>query len=201
MVHDRRVVVLLVLLAILGARPAVAGGNANFLLGSRTLGDEEFWGRDQDQTAAGVIVDFGRQGWPIHIALSNMDSSSCGDCSQHSAVSEYAIGIVKVWEPKGTIRPFVGAGAAAVRAIFSEEAGGADLVRHDTTSAFYFDGGVFWRTGRRFNIGLGTRLMSLARMEIGGTRFDANYLQVHALAGFGWPRREKPAVMSAPEEP
>lgn len=113
-------------------------------------------------------------------------------------MSEYAIGVVKVWEPKGAIRPFVGGGVAAVRAILTEDAVTVELVRHDTTSAFYLDGGVFWRTGRRFNIGLGTRLMSLARMEIGGTRFDANYLQVHVLAGFGWPRREKSPAPTSP---
>ena len=76
--------------------------------------------------------------------------------------------------------------------IFSTDVGGADLVQHDTTSAFYVDGGVFWRTGKRFNIGLGTRVMTLARGEIEGVRGDANYVQFHALAGFGWPRREKP---------
>ena len=182
---------LVVLIAGVCGAPALAGGNANFLVGGRSVGDEDFWGDNQDQTASGVIVDFGKQGWPIHIALANIDSSS-ESSDVTGTVSEISIGIMKVWEPQGTTRPYVGTGVAAVRAVFTDDVGGGDLVLHDTTSAFYVDAGVFWRTGRRFNIGLGTRFMTQARVEIQGIRGDANYVQFHALAGFGWPRREKP---------
>jgi hypothetical protein len=183
---------LLLLALIVCAAPTLAGGNANFLIGARSVGDEDFWGDNQDQGVAGVMVDFGKEGWPIHIALANMDSGSeSGDVT--GSVSEYALGVMKVWEPQGKIvRPYVGGGVAAVTMSFSVDTGGGDFILHDTTSAFYVDGGVFWRTGKRFNIGLGARLMTQARGEIQGVRGDADYVQFHALAGFGWPRREKP---------
>jgi len=178
------------ILFVAGASPALAGGNANFLVGARNAGDKDFWGSDQDQTVAGVIVDFGKEGWPIHICLANMDSSS-DDNGDGGQISEYDLGVMKVWEPHGAIRPYLGGGIAALTASFVIDVGSGDLVLHDTTSALYVDGGVFWRTGKRFNIGLGVRFMTQASVEIQGVRGDADYSQFHILAGFGWPRREK----------
>lgn len=183
-------VVLTAFLVAAGTLPALAGGNANFLLGVRNAGSEEFWGDDQDQDAVGVMVDFGRAGWPIHICLADMHSSS-GDESHSGEVSERSIGVMKLWEPESSIRPYVGAGLAALTASFVDDVGLGDLVQHDSTSAFYIDGGVFWRTGERFNIGFGVRFMTQAGIEIQGVRGDANYAQAHILAGFGWPRRER----------
>jgi hypothetical protein len=178
------------ILFVVGAAPALAGGNANFLVGSRSAGDKDFWGSEQDQSVAGVIVDFGKEGWPIHLCLANMDSSS-DDSSDGGHISEHDFGVMKVWEPQGAIRPYLGGGIAALTASFVSDVGSGDLVQHDATSAFYVDGGVFWRTGRRFNIGFGVRFMTRASVEIQGVRGDADYLQFHLLAGFGWPRREK----------
>lgn len=190
------VVVITALLLAAGALPAMAGGNANFLLGARSAGDEEFWGDEQDQSVAGIMVDFGYEGWPIHICLANMDSSSDND-DNDATISEYSVGVLKVWEGKGTIRPYVGGGVAALTASFSTDVGIGDLVQHDSTGGLYIDGGVFWRTGARFNIGLGVRVMTLADVEIQGVRGDADYTQIHILAGWGWPRRDR----SAPTPP
>jgi hypothetical protein len=57
--------------------------------------------------------------------------------------------------------------------------------------AFYLDGGVFWRTGKRFNIGAGVRFLTGASLDIGNESADPDYLQLHVMAGFGWPRRER----------
>jgi hypothetical protein len=193
--HTALAFVLLLLAA--GTLPAMAGGNANFLLGNRIAGDKDFWGSRQDQMVAGILVDFGKEGWPIHLCLASMGSSS-EENGITGSVDEYALGVMKVWEPRSAIRPFVGAGLAAVTVSFITDTGSGDLVRHDTTSAFYVDGGVFWRTGRRFNIGAGVRFMTQARIEIQGVRGDANYSQFHVLAGWGWPRREKGTDAASP---
>ncbi|HKQ98806.1 MAG TPA: hypothetical protein VJV75_13090 [Candidatus Polarisedimenticolia bacterium] len=189
----RHLVVFVISLLAAGALPALAGGNANFLLGARSAGSEEFWGDEQDQSVAGIMVDFGYEGWPIHLCLSNMDSSSDNEDNDGS-ISEIAIGVLKVWEGKGTIRPYVGGGVANVIASFSTDVGFGDLVQHDSTGGLYIDAGVFWRTGKRFNVGIGARLMTLADVEIQGVRGDADYTQVHILAGWGWPRRERAAA-------
>ena len=62
----------------------------------------------------GVLVDFGKENWPIHIALASMDSTS-ESSDVTGTVSELALGVTKVWEPQRIVRPYVGAGVAAVR--------------------------------------------------------------------------------------
>jgi len=181
----------IVLLSFAGAVPAVAGGNANFVLGPRSVGGHDFWRSEGHQSAAGVIVDFGKENWPIHIALADIDSTSGSD-NFHAAVSERALGVMKVWEFQSAVRPYLGAGVALVRGSFTTETSTGDLVQDDSTVGYCFDGGVFWRTGRRFNIGFGARLMTGTGLEIQGVDGDADYHQYHILAGFGWPRREKP---------
>jgi hypothetical protein len=61
-----------VLLSAAGTIPAYASGNANFLIGWRQLGDQDFWKPDDGQSVAGVMVDFGKDRWPIHLCLANM---------------------------------------------------------------------------------------------------------------------------------
>lgn len=193
--------VLLALLLAPGAGRAFADGNANFLIGTRHLADNNFWWSD-NQTVAGVMVDFGRAGWPIHLSLASMSSSHSPDWGTES-IDEYSVGVMKVWEPKSAIRPFVGAGIAAVRASVTFDQSGGHLVRDDTSPGGYVDAGVFWRTGRRFNIGFGARLMTLTSVEFQSARGDsgnANYLQLHILAGWGWPRRERRLPASPPAE-
>jgi hypothetical protein len=189
---------LLALLFALGTGRAFADGNANFLIGTRHLADDDFWWSD-NQTVAGVMVDFGKAGWPIHLSLSNMSSSHSPSWGTE-AIDEYAFGVMKVWEPKSAIRPFVGAGVAAVRASVSIHQNGGQFFLDDTSPGFYLDSGVFWRTGRRFNIGFGARLMTLTNIEFQGTRGNADYLQLHVLAGWGWPRRERQLPASPPSE-
>lgn len=200
--RTHRALVLVLLSCAAGTLPAFAGGNANFLLGNRYTEDTNFWDEDEDQTVAGVMVDFGREGWPIHLCLANMDSWSSDTGARTGIISEIAFGIMKVWESAGAVRPYVGGGLAAVHAAFETDVAGGDLVRDDTAPGLYVDGGVFWRTGRRFNIGLGVRYMALTDVEIQDVSGDADYLQIHMLGGFGWPRREKrPAPTSEPPAP
>lgn len=192
------VFMLAVVLGAAGSVPACASGNANFLVGGRSA-DKDFFGRNDDQGVAGVMVDFGKESWPIHLCLSNMSSGS-DEGGRKAGIEECAVGVMKIWEPKkgGAFRPFAGAGAAAVTAAFVTDVGEANLVESDSAPAFYVDGGVFWRTGRRFNIGAGVRFLTSADLEIGNATGDANYFQFHVMAGFGWPRRQKVAPVPPP---
>jgi hypothetical protein len=189
------------LLFAAGSVPAHADGNATFLTGGRRT-NHDFWGQKDDQGVGGVMVDFGKDSWPIHLCLSTMSSGS--DKGAGSAgISEYSVGIMKVWEVRkgGVFRPYAGAGVAAVSAAFVTDLGGKEnLVRHDGAGALYADGGVLWRTGKRFNIGAGVRFLASDDIHIAGVTGDASYWQFHVMAGFGWPRRQK-AAPPAPQPP
>ena len=46
---------------------AMAERNVNMILGARFL--DEFWEPVDSQLSMGVNVDFGKKGWPIHLAV------------------------------------------------------------------------------------------------------------------------------------
>jgi hypothetical protein len=182
-----------VLLCAAGSVPAFGSGNADFLAGWRSA-DKDFFGPNDDMGVAGVMVDYGKDSWPIHLCLSTMSSGS-DDSGRKAGITEYAVGVMKIWEPKkgGVFRPFAGAGAAAVTAAFVTDLGEANLVETDSAPALYVDGGVLWRTGQRFNIGAGVRFLTSADLTIGDDTGDVRFFQFHVMAGFGWPRRQKAA--------
>lgn len=187
----RHVLVLTLMLCAAGSLPALASGNADFLVGGRST-SHDFWGQKDEQGVAGVMVDFGKDSWPIHLCLSTMSSGS-DQGPGTGGINEFALGIMKIWEVRkgGIFRPYAGAGLAAVTASFTTDLGNDEtLVQHDGAAAVYADAGVLWRTGKRFNIGAGMRFLASDSIEIAGDTGDASYLQFHVMAGFGWPRRQ-----------
>lgn len=187
------------LLMLAVVTPALAGGNANFVLGSRKL-DKDFWEPTEDQGVFQATIDFGKQGWPVNIAVgvgaSASEKKTAFDPFTSSfdkltgSVSELSVGVMKVWETKGNTRPFLGGGVSDVMAKFEfDEPGPGKISEDDTSVGYYAQGGVFWRIGRRFNIGLEARVLTGTHIRIGAAGGDADYGQFGLLLGWGWPPR------------
>ena len=172
--------------------PALAGGNANFLLGSRGL-DEDFWSPVEGQFALGATADFGKQGWPVHLETGSYVSVGykedfAGASDVTGSVSEIFFGVNKTWITKGPARPFIGGGLAAVGAAYRvDNPFGGDVDDSDGSGGVYFHGGVFWRIGNRFNIGLDGRLLAGTSITLFGVDGDADYAQLGMVLGWGWP--------------
>ncbi len=164
---------------------AMAGGNANFVLGGRTLEDEDFWEPVEKHSAFGVNVDFGGEGWPIRL-MAGLHGSATEETELgfdlKASVAELTFGVAKIWEA-GNAHPFVGGGLASVTAEF--EFGGFTV--DDTSPGFYLHGGVFWRLGSRFNLGGELRLLRGTEIDFFGFEGDADYAQAGLLLGWGWP--------------
>lgn len=176
---------------ILLATPALAGGNANFVLGKRGL-DKDFWTPANGQAVLGVQVDFGKMSWPIHLETGIQVSVGgqedfIGTADVYGSVAEVDFGVNKTWVTKGSVRPFIGGGLATVGASFVIEAPGGDIDDDDSSGGAYFHGGVYWRIGRRFNIGIDGRLLAGTKITFFGEEGDADYLQVGMILGWGWP--------------
>jgi len=171
------------------AQPAIAGGNSNFLLGGRAL-DEGDWEPVDGQGVFGVTVDFGRDGWPVQLEAGMMVSGKEdeeGSFDVTGAVSELSFGVQKVWKADN-VRPFIGGGLSAVTAeIEVDGPGGLDGEAEDTSGAVYAHGGVYWRIGSRFNIGVDVRALFGSDLEDSGVEGDADYFQAGLLLGWGWP--------------
>jgi len=171
---------------------AFAGGDANFLLGAKPL-DKNDWDPVQDQGAFGAEVTFGRNTWPVWIAVDYFVSAAVeervpiniggfvtsGDIT--GTTFEFDFGIRKIWGKKRT-RPFLGGGVGVVGATYD-----ADVTDDsDQTAAVWAGGGVFWRLGRRFNLG-GTVRWSDAQVTLFDNDVQAGGVTYGLLLGWGWP--------------
>ncbi|HET8947552.1 MAG TPA: hypothetical protein VFQ07_11275 [Candidatus Polarisedimenticolia bacterium] len=176
------------------AAAAFAGGDVNFLLGFKPL-DKNDWGPVEDQGAFGAEVTFGRETWPVWIAIDYFATAAVeervpinvggfvtsGDIT--GTTFELDFGLRKIWGRKKT-RPFFGAGVGVVGATYD-----ADVVDDsDQTAAVWAGGGVFWRLGRRFNLG-GSVRWSDAQVTLFDNDVQAGGLTYGLLLGWGWPPR------------
>jgi len=172
--------------------PAWAGGNANFVLGWRGL-DEDYWSPVEDQAVVGVTVDFGKEGWPVFLEAGLQGSAGddnvldIGDVSVTGSVGELSFGVNKTWQPAGNIRPFIGGGLASVTATYEVDTFLGDVDDDDTSLGVYLHGGVFWRLGKRFNIGVDGRILAGTDITLFGADGDADYAQLGLVLGWGWP--------------
>ena len=187
-----RSLALMIVLAI-AAAPALAEGNANFLIGGRQL-DEDQWDPLDQQGVVGVTVDFGGADWPIHLETgfygSSDDENDFGgpfDVEVTGSVAEVFFGVNKTWEPGERIRPFVGGGLADVIADLEIDTAIGDTDDDDSSLGAYVHGGVFWRLGKRFNIGLDARIVTGTDITLFTEDGDADYFQGGLVLGFGWP--------------
>ena len=185
----------LMIVIALAAAPALAEGNANFLIGARQL-DEDVWEPLDQHTAFGATVDFGGAEWPIHVEagfhLSGdeeevFDDSLLLEGELTLGVAEFSFGVNKTWEPGGSIRPFVGGGLSSVAADLELDTPIGDADDDDSSLGAYVHGGVFWRLGKRFNIGFDARILTGTDLTILDEDVDVDYVQGGLLLGFGWP--------------
>ena len=182
---------MLILAMAAAATPALAEGNANFVLGLRWL-DEDDWEPVEEQGVFGVTVDFGKNDWPVNLAAGLMISGKeedVGALDLTGTISELSFGVLKTWEKgsDGKTRPFFGGGLSFLSAEIEIDGPGGSVSEDDNSGAIYAQGGVYWRIGSRFNIGGDVRVLFGSDLEALGIEGDADYFQLGLLLGWGWP--------------
>ena len=165
-----------------GAR-AESKGNVNFVIGAKGL-DEDDWKPNEGQPEFGAEVTWGGKTWPIAIATDLVASSHGGDVlgvEINARTAEWAFGVRKIWEA-GAARPYIGGGIARMEA--------EKEINHNTEQGSglgtWIGGGIFWRLGSRFNIGLAARL-SRGQVTLSGGDIEAGGVHAGLLLGWGWP--------------
>lgn len=181
------IVSLFVCAAMLAGTALEAAGNANFILGQRSMRDDIFEFIDQDQQPLfGVNVDFGGAEWPVQMQVglhvSAESTTFAFDETLDTATADVSFGVV--WYPikDRTTRPYVGGGFSSIGVAADD---GFDS-ESDQSFAAYINGGVFWRLGQRFNIGLDLRINRGGEVTLGDETFATDYEQLGLLLGFGW---------------
>jgi hypothetical protein len=181
-----------VLLAL--TSPVLAEGSANFIIGQRTLPDEDLWNRHEDQPAFGARVSVAGEDWPVFLAIGahySYDKTSetffgFGTVDFSGSVSEVSLGALKEWKMSHGFRPFVEGGIAAVAGHLAASGPGFHFSETDTAIGIYGAGGVYWRIGSRLNVGIDVRALRRAKIRIDEVRGEADYLQYGLLVGWGW---------------
>ncbi|MBI3449911.1 MAG: hypothetical protein HY049_13475 [Acidobacteria bacterium] len=189
----RRALVLVVtgwIVCALGA-PVLAEGNANFVVGRRSMTNRDYWGDFDRQTLAGVTVDFGRATWPIHLETGHQESMRRDrhGLKRADVVEDNSFGVNKSWGSGETsVHPFVGGGVSLVTTFQGlGPFGGGTIYSQDRSKGAYAHGGAFWRRGARLNLGVDARVRSGSSIHFLGRRGNAQYAQVSFLIGWGWP--------------
>ena len=184
---------MLCLAAMLLSSSLYAGGDANFIYGTRSM-DDDAWEPTDDQEVYGITVDFGGKDWPILLAISYFESEDEGELASfpilgavdlESELSEWDIGVRKIWTVKKA-RPFVGGGFALIDADAEVTSALGSTSDGDDTEGLYVEGRVYWRLGQAFNLGLHGRIVEGTDVTIFDEDGDADHWQVGALFGFGW---------------
>jgi hypothetical protein len=157
-------------------------GSVNFILGGKSLDSD--WEPNEDQGEFGAEVTWGPADWPIAFATDILASSAGADLlgiEINDQSSELAFGVRKIWEA-GRARPYLGGGVAKLDA--QRERG--NVTEDDTTLGGWIGGGIFWRLGSRFNIGIAARV-SRGQVTIGGEDKEAGGSHAGLILGWGWP--------------
>ncbi len=193
---SRMIVVLgLGLIAVSAASAAGSTANVNFFLGNKSL-DEDDWADIDQQPEFGALMSFGGSDWPVHVAVDVLGSTKektvfelsteFGDLSGKltGTTTEVDLGVRKVWA-LGKVRPFVGGGIAIINGEVKFEVGDVSISTDDTGTGAWVDGGVFWRLGKHFNIGVEARF-SRAQISLEGIDVEAGGSHLGMILGFGW---------------
>lgn len=198
----RRSIALSILLAASVASwsmPAAAGGNVQFQLGQRTFNDD--WRPVDRQWLLGVQVDWGQEDWPVHIA-GGLTLSAAREEPTNSPGFEYTAGVGSLsfgalWLPlkEGGWRPYLGAGIEYSFASFELDLDPPSYDDTDGSLGYYLNGGLYWRLGPQFNLGLDVRLGRGASLHFDvpvlfsideTATLSGNYTQYALILGYGW---------------
>jgi hypothetical protein len=201
------------ILALVSPRaPVWAETNLNFVLGAKLL-DPDDWPVGDNQGSIAFLSTFGPSSWPVQVAIDVLGSGSGstavfypepgvevrGNELIHSTF-ELGVGVRKIWRTSNA-RPFVGGGLAVIWGQQEMEfiplpdfdIDGHELYtfpplvlsEDDEAPGVWIDGGIFWRLGTRFNIGLEARY-SRAELSFRAREVQAGGFNLGLILGWGW---------------
>lgn len=183
----KSMIVAMLVLFVVNAHANEWSGNANFILGTKSLESDD-WGPFDEQLAVGVLVDFKQKNWPISMAidlLGSLDEETISGVKTEGSTSEFDIGIRKIWEVSGSsIRPFIGGGIAFITAE-QKLTNGISVSVDDSATGIWLNGGVYWTLGQHFNLGLQARY-SKADVQLAGVDVEAGGTVAAVMLGYHW---------------
>ena len=181
----------LLLFTLIAPLAPAHAGDLNLFLGAKALNEDD-WAPLDSHTELGLQGSWGPPEWPVAIATDlygSVDSKEILGVDFSASTAEINLGVRKIWRTGGEqrVRPYIGGGIAAISGTLEAESGGVKVSDDDNGVGGWLGGGIFWRLGGSFNLGMDLRL-STATIELYGADGNAGGGHFGVLAGFGWPK-------------
>jgi hypothetical protein len=163
-------------------------GNVNIILGQKSL-DKDDWKPLEGQVEFAIETDFREKTWPFNIAIGFVGTADKEELDYNvdleGTTAETNIGIKKIWENSGNIRPFIGGGLSLITAETKASSEGVSVSLDDSGTGFWLSTGIYWTLGGHFNLGVEAKY-STAEISIGDFDVEAGGTHVGGLVGFHW---------------
>jgi len=169
-------------LVLLLPTSALAGGEINLFYGQKSL-DEDDWGPMDTHQAIGLELTFGHE-WPVAVAIDffkTEDDTTFEGLKITGETQEIDGGVRYLFRKQKKVQPYLGGGLAFIDAEFSSMGVGIS----DSAVGLWIAGGVNFRIGKYFNLGLDLRSSS-AEVEMVGIKGEAGGVYAGVLVGFRW---------------
>ena len=170
-------------------------GNVNLLLGSKGMSDRDWLATSHGEI--GVLLDFGRTGWPVNIAIDMLRSR--GEFSglayspstgvvyveQEVSTRELDLGVRHYFDLGTNMRPYFGGGLALV-SLEADIDIGPGLLGHEEGKGggIWINGGLKWELDA-FNIGFDVRVTA-ADVTVDGGDVSGGGGHAGLIAGYHW---------------
>jgi opacity protein-like surface antigen len=189
--------VLALVLAFAATQIPAAKNSFNFFIGHKSIDDLEDIDLDS-QVDFGIEMSFAGDDWPVAIAVDLLGSSASEDVSipsyyyygsydvdVESTNWELDFGVRKTWEFASPVRPYFGGGIALGRGELEVDFDGLSASDDENGIGYWIGGGVYWKIGNSFNLGLNLR-HSKIDVEIEGDDLDIGGTHVGLVLGWGY---------------
>jgi len=198
---------LLALLLILPSAPrSDVKKSFNFFLGGKQIDDfsESETGGDLDhQFDVGIEMSFGGYDWPVMLAVDLLGSGAddsfsyyyfgLNDADVKASTFEVDFGVRKTWEfADNPTRPYIGGGISTISGAFDIDVdtpfGSFDDKDHGWGVGYWIGGGVYWKLGEKFNLGLNLRHSSaeVDFDDFGADNVDVGGTHLGLILGWGY---------------
>ena len=162
-------------------------GNIFGVFGVRNLRGSDF-DPVEDQTNTGIMFDFGKDEWPMHICLEYFNSSdeeSQGTTDYELSVSEMNIGLRYIIDvPNRPITIQAGGGISFIDIELETSTPSLTVSDDESTHGYWYAAGAYYRWQDRFLIGFDIHYTD-ARSSVGGTgSVNSGGWQSNIIAGF-----------------
>jgi len=184
--------------APVAAKPGEFEAEVNFIVGLKSL-DGEDWAPVEDQQMFAAEMSWGTTDFPVYFVSDVIGTATQEDTPSFDPLFgpfsvtttgttfEMDFGVRKIWEV-GTFRPYLGGGVGIMIGYYKAEFLNYTSDDADATLGPWLGGGMYWRLGPHFNLGLSAR-WSQGIIDLFGANADTGGLQYGLLVGFGFPAK------------